>query len=858
MAQDDNIRDSKPEPIGTIAGYTLISKLGQGSTGAVFKAKQISMDRYVALKVLSPKIAQNRPDFMERFIREARVSARLDHPNLVRGIEVGQDPNNGLRFFAMELVEGPNVRQILKKKGKLGEVDALKITRGIAMALSCAQKHGIVHRDVKPENILINKRGEPQLADLGLAKAIAEDGSADPAPADDLSGPRVDASLTQYGKSLGTPCYMAPEQARGANHLVDIRADIYALGATLFHMLTGHPPYKAQGASETARLHLEAPVPDVQAYQPDISDATAQLVQRMMQKDPKDRFQKADEVIQQVDLILFEVHGAPMDPSASPSQNKPPQKQARIGALEKWIFPFLKMKRAVAPHLFSFGLGALCMAALMLLFHGLMSGADEPARTAGVSSATHQAPPLPPHKKPGARTPDTNATRPQPVSSNQTGATPTKPDNAASRTPSSETPKALPADAGGVTKTAKPGRTSADDEHALTDKDPRSATPLAEQALLKKARALWTTPLQERNVQEAYARLQQLADRDKLSPDRLAILLTELTTDIKKEHRAWVQALNALLDEKKTTSVSTMLDTIRWPTPTTDLDLNAEKAELETIRKQWATLAFSSSSDNQASTSSEQAPNPGAAGKEALPKREADKRLKLGGIATLDLVYIPAGSFKRPATTADGGEAHMVISMPFYIGKYEVTQAQYLEVMGENPSFALHPFRPVEQVSWKEASQFCMKLGQRLKCSVDLPTEAQWTYACAAGNPHAGLTAEDSAFASASSWHAENAKGRTQRVGLKVPNPWGLFDALGNVHEWCRDAFEPIMKGKQIDPEGPSSGMLKVAKGGGIDSKIEELNPCFRFKLGLHEKRRDLGFRIVIPLDAKGEMRAGR
>jgi len=284
-----------------IGDFELLSKLGQGGMGAVFKARQRSLDRVVALKILPRQIAQRDPVFVQRFIREARVSARLNHPNIVTGIEVGQDEKSGLYYFAMEYIDGPTARDLLKKEGKLDEHRALRIARAVGGALACARKEGIVHRDIKPDNILLTSRDEVKLADLGLARRV----DSDEADGTAQSGPApADAALTQSGATVGTPYYMAPEQARGLHDQIDVRTDLYALGATLFHLLAGEPPYTGSSSAIILSRHMNAPVPDLRKTIPNSSPAVSALITKLLQKNPAQRIQTPEDLIREVDAIL--------------------------------------------------------------------------------------------------------------------------------------------------------------------------------------------------------------------------------------------------------------------------------------------------------------------------------------------------------------------------------------------------------------------------------------------------------------------------------------------------------------------------------------------------------------------------
>lgn len=266
-----------------IGGFELIEKIGEGAMGVVYKARQASMDRIVALKILSPRLARS-PRYVARFTREARVVAHLNHPGIVAGIDVGED--QGYHYFAMEFVEGHTVQEILDEKKTIPEKRAIVIAIKVAEALGHAWDRGLVHRDVKPANIVITKGGRVKIADLGLAKYTQKD----------------DVSLTDTGTTVGTAYYISPEQARGDDE-IDIRTDIYSLGATLYHMVTGEPPYKGTPVSVMTQ-HVSANVPDARARCTDVSEGLSDIIAMMMAKVPCERYRSPSELIIDLKRVL--------------------------------------------------------------------------------------------------------------------------------------------------------------------------------------------------------------------------------------------------------------------------------------------------------------------------------------------------------------------------------------------------------------------------------------------------------------------------------------------------------------------------------------------------------------------------
>ena len=269
-----------------IEGYDLLEKLGSGGMGAVWHARQKGLDRDVALKILPPGIAGD-PEFVQRFITEARAVAQLDHENIVQGIDVGESA--GYFYFAMEYLDGPSVKELVEHGGPLPEKKALEIAEGVARGLAHAHAAGIIHRDVKPDNIVLTGSGQPKLADLGLAKRTE------------------DASITVPGVTMGTPYYMSPEQAEGQRD-IDGRSDIYSLGATLFFMLTGSPPFEGKTPAEVMSKHLEEQIDPVKDLRRDVSPGASRLVAWLMEKKREERPRSAEEVVTEIERILA---GAP-------------------------------------------------------------------------------------------------------------------------------------------------------------------------------------------------------------------------------------------------------------------------------------------------------------------------------------------------------------------------------------------------------------------------------------------------------------------------------------------------------------------------------------------------------------------
>ncbi|MDF1660634.1 MAG: protein kinase, partial [Planctomycetota bacterium] len=271
---------------GQLGGYRVVREIAHGGMGTVFHAIQISMDRPIALKVLAPRL-QTDEVFVRRFAREARAAAQLDHPNLVRIYDVGQE--RGCSFYSMELITGNDLKEILKEKVSLPIEQCLKLAVQSCKAMEMALKHGIVHRDIKPANILIeDKTGDVKIADLGLAKE---------------NGASGDGAITMDKTVMGSPNYMSPEQAEDVR-IADHQSDVYALGATLYHMATGIAPYgKGKPVEILARMlttDLELPDP---IDGPPIDPALRKIIHRAMAKKRENRY--ADAKSLRLDLEMY-------------------------------------------------------------------------------------------------------------------------------------------------------------------------------------------------------------------------------------------------------------------------------------------------------------------------------------------------------------------------------------------------------------------------------------------------------------------------------------------------------------------------------------------------------------------------
>jgi eukaryotic-like serine/threonine-protein kinase len=263
--------------IGELIGgrYEVEDLVGTGGMSSVYRARDNVLERQVALKILHDHFSSD-PEYVERFRREARAIARLNHPNIVTVIDRGELGRH--QFIVFEHVAGENLKDVVRRRGPLPVAEAVALTTQVARGLAFAHEHGVVHRDVKPQNVLIDENGTAKVTDFGIARSI---------------GPGE--GITETGTVLGTSGYISPEQASGRR--VDSRSDQYSLGVVLYELLTGEPPYSGDNVMAVAMKHLREPVPRVRDRRRDVPASVDAIVSRALAKRPEDRFPCTDEMV---------------------------------------------------------------------------------------------------------------------------------------------------------------------------------------------------------------------------------------------------------------------------------------------------------------------------------------------------------------------------------------------------------------------------------------------------------------------------------------------------------------------------------------------------------------------------------
>jgi serine/threonine-protein kinase len=817
--QVEIIRRAVESPdVKTVAGFELLGKLGEGGMGVVYKARQVSMDRVVALKILPKRFVRDK-QFVSRFFREARAAAKLDHPNVIRGIDVGSAGED--YYFAMEFVEGESVGSILKREKRLPERRALEIALQVARALGHASKHQLIHRDIKPDNILVTGAGVAKLADLGLAKSTASDVT----------------QMTKTGMAVGTPHYISPEQARGETD-VDIRTDIYSLGVTLYHMLVGAPPFDGSTVAVIITKTLtEEPTP-VHRINPEVSERASRVVSKMMVKNRAARYLDPAELAEDLELVL-----AGKEPLHA-GEPAPPSAQATLATVAAGS----GQMRVISAE----DLEKLKSDAVMAAARAVRRGWLLPTALAAVLVVAAG----------GVAALLLLGGKPRGV------------------------PAAGPPDAASA---AAERKLEAEDEAAWTKAKAQAEGSLAvgdfKVALAAIDRFVGSARTARFNPAATALRAEIEAKRSEAEARRLASEAErEAAAERERRLAAEEEARRAAADELPQDVARRLLDRAADAEEAGDL-----KSALAFYRE--ATRRGAGALDKIRSLEEEVAFQDGLARARGLVEREARKEARselerllelrphddaaqdllaevkkklgpepeltfdLGGGVELVMVYVRPGRFRMGSVRGwfDEKPVHEVeLTRGFYIGKYEVTQAQFRRIMGMNPSRWKGDDRPVEEVSWHEAEDFAKRLSERTERRSRLPTEAEWEYAARAG------TAGDYCFGNEEKelanygWYGVNSEGQTREVGKKRPNAWGVHDMHGNVWEWCADWYDGgyYKKSPREDPAGPEEPTgKKVLRGGSYRNKASGCTSTERSKSRPDGRDGDAGFRVVMEFE---------
>ncbi len=841
-----------PQQIGP---YKVLRRLGCGGMGAVYLCQHRDLGFRRAIKVLHTDGSESA---LDRFKKEAQVQAELDHPHLLK-IEHSDLDQDGRPYVVMAYVgddDGPmDLHRYLKDHGaKLDSRTTARLVGQILDGLSYAHDEGVVHRDLKPANVLIEQTPSgpmARIADFGLVRIVGEAmfrdriftsiseslslGSAPtiPGAAGDMdvksgrdtsigSAPTIDgqagSDMPDEGGSpagtstqalIGTWSYMAPEQKKPGT-TVDHRTDLYAVGLMAYRMLMGRLP---EGITR---------LPGQEDAELSPWDA---WISRALEADPSRRYQEAAEARASLSAIaghspsraawwiglaavvvlaavgIWAITGGG---SGTPgSQVSPAPVTSPVATLPDEGQEADQLPAAVDP-------GQQKLARfdeLLAVAKGCTSYADRTAGLAAVREALLLIP-----------------DDPEALAERERIGNMVDPAIAADRE-KQRTYEQLMGRARGCTTYARRelGLAAVRDALALYPDDP--------EALLQRDRI---------EAIEDPAVVKQRKRRERY--ERNMVTARDCTTYAQRDRglRAVRVALALFPDDPEALDEHDRITAIEDPAVVSDgagtVDYDEAKEE-PPVPEVGATKAVRLED--------------GIGGRQDLaPTRTID----LGGGVTMELVLIPAGEFTMGSNNGGSGERppHPVrISSPFYIGKYEVTQAQWRAVMGSDPSKFKGDNRPVERVSWNDIQEFCRRLSRHAGHPIRLPTEAEWEYSCRAGTTTAYSFGDSTARLSDYAWHKGNSGGVTHAVGTKQPNPWGLHDMHGNVYEWCADWLGAYPSGVQVDPVGSRNTGGSAFRGGALDIHGVSLRSAYRV-IGTPDKRNcSVGFRVAAGVPEK-------
>jgi len=815
-----------PERIGA---YRITGVLGEGGMGVVYQAVQLSLDRTVALKVVRADLAR-KETFVGRFLREAKVAARIDHPNVVTIYDTGEA--DGHLYMALQFVPGGDLGTRIKRDGKLGEDDALRIIAGCVKGLIAIHAAGLVHRDIKPGNIFLTADGTPKIGDLGLARNIIDD-----------------EKLTFIGDLVGTPSYMAPEQAKGAPD-IDHRADIYSLGTSLYHLLTGRPPF--QGSSPFLIGHqVIAEVPqDPRELNRAMSPVVAAIIHHAMNKDRAYRYQSAEEMLVDVELV----RSGKLPRFARVTVMDDERRASKTGSLA--VVPQAMESAAAGRSLVPVAVGAGMLVGVVVALAvglGMAQRASDPAPTlpsAAFPNATTSGPlafpprgELPPMIQEDVPAPEflaANEPAERPV--------PAQPPRHVQPAPR---PAAIPAAIAPPVASVKP-------ETAPPKPPVETVVPPPQAVVAKSVEVTSPEPLPPPPIEV------EPAIPDTVDPNKALRVVHEEVVRVRLDGRTPTPAVSEKVSEKtpEKPPVSTPPAPVRnqlGPTATTPALIPATVVAptAETIAaspqpKPAPVLVEQPLAQALAPPLPDAPPSPTI---DTAPRwASAVGADRHGSWAELTVGTVvqrfrlcPAGAAQLGSPLDERGRGNdetlhrITIERPYWFADTECTQNLWRTLMNDNPSSTIGDRLPVDQVSFQRVQEFLARVGEkRPDASVRLPSEPEWEAACRAGTrgPFTGGMELRSL-----AWYRATAGDGLAAVAGRRANAYGLFDVHGNVWEWCQAAdrsYPPDVDGL------PIATHAFVYRGGGYADTAEDCRAARRGGNQTGDGSAGVGFRLAI------------
>jgi len=809
---------AKPDPLlgETLGEFKIIRLLGVGGMGRVYLAEQAGLEREVAVKILPERMMED-PSTIDRFEREAKLAAKLTHSNIGHVYMIGSEDD--VHYVAMELISGGDVAGMMRERKRIPVDEAAEILRQALLGVACAHGSGIVHRDIKPQNLMMSADGTVKVTDFGLARAV-----------------EAHSSLTASGTVLGTPLYMSPEQAHSQK--VDGRTDIYALGATFYHMICGRPPFEGDTPISVMFKHVGEPLTSPKEIDRGIPEELCAIVEKMMAKKPDDRYQTCEEVLQ--DLMPFcQAHPVPFLKPMKMDEETSSEALPRFEEEEE------TPGRAPLPD-------------------------ERPDKTLAVSEGEGETE----DRFPSIEVKEGSEALPRFEEQDKTPGRAPLPEG-------EETPGRAPLPEEGIDRAAETQAAPPDYSEVVKAEPEDKPKKKAKKKKKKKPKEPEPVPEpapEEDALREAQTQISKSHERRLGSPGR--------------RRRTAVQEAQArkrlALFGGAVAAAALVIGLVYWianrppserpkPTPRTTPTTITQTAVSPVVAERRAPTIYTQWPFDAVEARRRQEETARDLG---LP---VEKTIKLPGDVEVPLVLIPAGEFEMgisedevealtsnftdnkwflPNVTSQAPRHKVRITKPFYLGRYEVTQSQWRAIVAENPSKFRDrkdsDTRPAESVSWDDIhKKFLPKMqphaeeGWRFR----LPTEAEWEYACRAGTATKFYFGDSSAPLTDHGWFKSNSGEETHQVGTRKSNAWGLYDMHGNVWERCQDYFGPdyYKTSPADDPVNTKEDNFRIIRSGAWMNHSGFLPSAYRSRCEPRDRSDFFGLRLVLEIPRKRE-----
>lgn len=706
--------------------YRILHKLGEGGMGAVYKALQISTNKPVAIKVVAARHTENE-NTIRRFQREVKLQSRLEHPNIVTVLDFAKTPE-GQYFFAMPFIEGKSLRQMILDNGKFPIADFLPLAMQICDGLECAHGEGIVHRDIKGDNIVVAHIGSQRVAkilDFGLAKAVQQD--------DDTT--KTGIELTGVGRAMGTPAYMSPEQAKGEADKIGPSSDLYSLGVIFYQMLTGTLPFRSDTPWGVMHQHISEPPVPLRQIEPDVPEIVEQAVMRCLEKEPENRYPSALALRRDLAAAAMNLAGQTEALRVTPSSG------------------FRKVSQK-GPSSVPWGRVVAAFALFLGVATGLywVFGNPAPKQQAPAPIAT----PKPAEAPVATPAPAVKVAEKKEEPKVVVKDVPAAPVVAAVEKKAE--PKAV------VTGVPAPAPLNAS---AQAEKDKREKVERLLMAAQKDVAAKRLLAPKGENAMEKYREtlaLDPSNEAAKIGMDKIAAHAVELAqAAMEKDQEEKAEEHLAVAESVRpgyapATRARENFSHLRQQRAELKHNMGLAAENLMAARKSLGSNDLAKAEEFIAKAESI-APS---MKKTQLLRAELEERKKVQA----GMVFVPCGKF--------------------FMDKYEVTLADYEKVMEtKRPATKGCPNCPMQKVDWNEAKAYCEKLGKRL------PDEKEWGMAARSCKDNVEYATASGSLGQSEANYKESGLKKAVPVGSYPPNPMGLHDMSGNVWEWTSSADGP-------------------------------------------------------------------